>query len=97
MRKWINALPQGTAKEQNRKAFLEKELERSFKDLDNEHGPGDVGFVFAHCVRAPPFFKHILVSAPLGLFTCVLSCYTFEERSVATRLSVPESACAKSC
>lgn len=49
MRKWIDALPQATSKEQTRKAFLEKELERSFADLDNENGPGEYGFVFAHC------------------------------------------------
>ena len=50
MRRWINALPQGTTKEQTRKAFLEKELDRSFKDLDNEDGIGDHGFVVGHCV-----------------------------------------------
>jgi ethanolamine kinase len=49
MRKWIDALPQTTPKQQTRKSFLEKELERSFSDLDNQDGPGEHGFVFAHC------------------------------------------------
>lgn len=57
MHKWVNALPQGTAKEQSRKAFLEKEIERAFKDLDNEDGPGEHGFVFGHCVRSQSLFS----------------------------------------
>ena len=51
MRRWVQALPQGSTKEQTRKAFLEKELERSFKDLDSTQGLGEHGFVFGHCVR----------------------------------------------
>ena len=73
MRKWINALPQGTTKEQNRKAFLEKELERSFKDLDNEDGPGDFGFVFAHCVRSASLWSLAICApeaTPLGHNVC---------------------------
>ena len=55
MRKWVNALPQNTTKEQTRKVFLKKELERSFQDLDNHDGLGEHGFVVGHCVRIPPF------------------------------------------
>jgi ethanolamine kinase len=50
MQRWVNALPKTTQKEQTRKAFLEKELERSFEELDNQDGPGQQGFVFGHCV-----------------------------------------------
>ncbi len=53
MHRWVKALPQGTSKEQTRKAFLEKELERSYEDLDNDDGPGEQGFVVGHCVRFP--------------------------------------------
>lgn len=60
MRRWVKALPQNTSKEQTRKAFLEKELERSFQDLDNEDGPGEQGFVVGHCVGFP-----ILSSRPI--------------------------------
>ena len=60
MQRWVKALPQNTPKERTRKAFLEKELERSFQDLDNEDGPGEQGFVVGHCVGF-----HILPSRPM--------------------------------
>lgn len=47
--KWIEALPQETAKQQARKAFLLEELAHSFHELDNTDGPGHQGFVFGHC------------------------------------------------
>lgn len=54
MRKWIHALPLDNAKQQARRKFLEEELERSFKDLDNTDGPGQHGFVFGHGVSSVP-------------------------------------------
>ncbi|RMZ88404.1 hypothetical protein DV736_g4368, partial [Chaetothyriales sp. CBS 134916] len=48
MLKWVHALPQNDAKQHARKTFLEDELERSFRDLDNDRGPGNHGFVFGH-------------------------------------------------
>ncbi|RMZ85720.1 hypothetical protein DV737_g513, partial [Chaetothyriales sp. CBS 132003] len=48
MLKWVHALPQNDAKQRTRKTFLEDELERSFRDLDNDKGPGNHGFVFGH-------------------------------------------------
>ena len=60
MRKWVQALPQGDDKERARKVFLEKELERSFDDLDSKDGPGEDGFVFGHLVsssRPPAMFQ----------------------------------------
>lgn len=50
MQRWVKALPQGDAKEQARKEFLEKELNRSFEELNNKDGPGEDGFVFGHLV-----------------------------------------------
>lgn len=49
MLKWINALPCDTPKQKARKELLQRELNRSFKDLDNERGLGSSGFVFGHC------------------------------------------------
>lgn len=49
MQKWVKALPSSTAKQQARRDLLQKELERSFHDLDNEQGLGKHGFVFGHC------------------------------------------------
>ncbi|KIV89050.1 hypothetical protein PV10_08663 [Exophiala mesophila] len=49
MQKWVSALPQDTLKKKARKQILQKELDRSFKDLDNQRGPGADGFVFGHC------------------------------------------------
>ena len=54
MLKWVRALPQEDAKQRTRKAFLEEELERSFRDLDNKDGPGQHGFVFGHGVSRIP-------------------------------------------
>ncbi|RMD39229.1 hypothetical protein DV735_g5901, partial [Chaetothyriales sp. CBS 134920] len=48
MLKWVHALPQSDAKQRARRKFLEDELERSFRDLDNYSGPGKRGFVFGH-------------------------------------------------
>jgi ethanolamine kinase len=53
MLRWVHALPQQDAKQRTRKAFLEQELQRSFRDLDNEDGPGRHGFVFGHGVSPP--------------------------------------------
>ncbi|KIW67086.1 hypothetical protein PV04_06359 [Phialophora macrospora] len=49
MQKWVHALPSNSPKQEARKQLLQKELDRSFKDLDNERGPGSSGFVFGHC------------------------------------------------
>ncbi|OCT51536.1 putative ethanolamine kinase [Cladophialophora carrionii] len=49
MQKWVHALPCDSPKQEARKQLLQKELDRSFKDLDNERGPGSSGFVFGHC------------------------------------------------
>lgn len=49
MQKWVSALPHDTLKKKARKQLLQKELDRSFKDLDNQRGPGSDGFVFGHC------------------------------------------------
>ena len=76
MRRWVKALPQGTSKEQTRKAFLEKELERSFEDLDNEEGPGEQGFVVGHCVRSVIHIIHY----------CFYE-HTLSEQSIVTRPS----------
>ena len=49
MQKWVHALPCSSPKQEARKQLLQKELDRSFKDLDNQKGPGISGFVFGHC------------------------------------------------
>jgi ethanolamine kinase len=49
MQKWVHALPCNSPKQEARKQLLQKELDRSFKDLDNQRGPGSSGFVFGHC------------------------------------------------
>lgn len=49
MQKWTNALPIDTPKQKARKELLQRELDRSFKDLDNDQGPGSSGLVFGHC------------------------------------------------
>ncbi|OAP60853.1 hypothetical protein AYL99_05855 [Fonsecaea erecta] len=49
MQKWVHALPCDTPKQEARKELLQRELDRSFHDLDNERGPGSSGFVFGHC------------------------------------------------
>ena len=49
MQNWINNLPSETEKERARKEMLQKEMERSFHDLNEESGIGEHGFVFAHC------------------------------------------------
>ncbi|KAJ9607702.1 hypothetical protein H2200_007780 [Cladophialophora chaetospira] len=49
IQKWVNALPCESAKQEARKQLLQKELDRSFEDLDNDRGPGVSGFVFGHC------------------------------------------------
>jgi ethanolamine kinase len=58
MRRWVEALPQQTPKEQARKQFLERELEQSFQELDNTNGPGRFGFVFGHCVSTSAHKRH---------------------------------------
>lgn len=49
MQKWTDALPCNSPKQKARKELLQNELDRSFKDLDNDRGPGSQGFVFGHC------------------------------------------------
>ena len=49
IQKWVIALPCETPKQEARRDLLQKELDRSFKELDNERGPGSSGFVFGHC------------------------------------------------
>ena len=49
MQKWIGALPQSTESERSRQAYLQKELDKAFADLDTERGLGKSGFVFGHC------------------------------------------------
>lgn len=49
MQTWIKALSTDTEKERARKEMLQREVERSFEELDNEDGVGEHGFVFAHC------------------------------------------------
>jgi ethanolamine kinase len=49
MQKWINALPFDSPKQKAQKELLQIELDRSFRDLDNQRGPGPSGFVFGHC------------------------------------------------
>lgn len=49
MQRWVLALPEGTDKERARKEQLWKELERSYKELDNTNGLGDEGLVLGHC------------------------------------------------
>lgn len=48
MQDWINALSTDTEEEKTQKEFLQKELDRSFHELDTEDGIGEHGFVFAH-------------------------------------------------
>jgi len=48
MQDWINTLPANTEEEMVQKQYLQKELERSFHELDTEDGIGEHGFVFAH-------------------------------------------------
>ncbi len=49
MQKWMIALPTGTEAEKVRQIQLQKELERSFYELDNTSGLGLEGLVFGHC------------------------------------------------
>ncbi len=49
IQKWVHALPCDTPKQEARNQLLQKELDRSFKELDNERGLGLSGYVFGHC------------------------------------------------
>jgi ethanolamine kinase len=49
MQRWVLALPVSTEVEKKRKVQLQKELERSFLELDDRHGLGHDGLVFGHC------------------------------------------------
>jgi ethanolamine kinase len=49
MQKWILALPTSTEAQKKQKAQLQKELERTVKDLSSTAGPGKYGLVFSHC------------------------------------------------
>ncbi|KIX08133.1 uncharacterized protein Z518_02789 [Rhinocladiella mackenziei CBS 650.93] len=49
MQKWTSALPCDTPKQKARQELLQKELDRSFSDLDKQRGPGSGGFVLGHC------------------------------------------------
>ena len=49
MQRWIDALPCGSPGQKSQKEMLQIELDRSFRDLDNQRGPGSRGFVLGHC------------------------------------------------
>jgi ethanolamine kinase len=49
MQNWISALSTDTDKDRARKEMLQREVELSFQELDNEDGIGEHGLVFAHC------------------------------------------------
>lgn len=49
MQRWVLALPVSTEMEKKRKQQLQKELERSFLELDDKRGLGHEGLVFGHC------------------------------------------------
>ena len=49
LQKWVLALPCGTETEQARKLHLQKELERSFHELDSTTGLGKEGLILGHC------------------------------------------------
>ena len=49
MQKWVLALPTNTDAERKRQILLNKELERSFQELDSTTGLGKSGLVFGHC------------------------------------------------
>ncbi|KIV79634.1 hypothetical protein PV11_07184 [Exophiala sideris] len=49
IQKWIHALPNDTPKQKARRDLLQHELDRSYKELHNERGPGNHGLVFGHC------------------------------------------------
>jgi ethanolamine kinase len=49
MQKWVLALPAGTEGEKKRKFQLQKELDRSFRELDDTNGLGYEGLIFGHC------------------------------------------------
>ena len=49
MQRWALALPAGTEGQKKRKIHLQKELERSFHELDDTDGLGNQGLIFGHC------------------------------------------------
>ena len=49
MQRWVLVLPVGTEAEKKRKLLLQKELEKSFLELDDTSGLGHEGLVFGHC------------------------------------------------
>jgi len=49
LQKWVHALPCDSPKQEARKQLLQRELDQSFEELDNERGPGSSGFIFGHC------------------------------------------------
>jgi ethanolamine kinase len=49
MQRWVLALPVSTEVQKKRKLQLQKELERSFLELDDKRGLGHEGLVFGHC------------------------------------------------
>ena len=54
MQKWIYALPKGTVAEQKRQAMLQKELERTVKELGDTPGLGQDGVShFLPCLPSP--------------------------------------------
>lgn len=49
MQNWINALEVSSPEQQAQQELLQREMDRSFVELDNENSLGEQGFVFAHC------------------------------------------------
>lgn len=49
MQNWINALDVSSAEQRGQQALLQREMDRSFAELDNKNSLGEQGFVFAHC------------------------------------------------
>lgn len=49
MQQWVHALPARTEAEKTHRVVLQKELQRSFEELDHDHGLGYSGFILGHC------------------------------------------------
>lgn len=49
LQKWLDALSVNTEKERARKELLQQEVERSYRELDNQDGIGERGLIFGHC------------------------------------------------
>lgn len=49
MQQWVHALPARTEAEKTHRGVLQNELQRSFEELDHDHGLGYSGFILGHC------------------------------------------------